>query len=136
MRNRAGGQAFVEWALALTLLSLAVIGAASIGMFLLPFALLALALAYRRNRAWPEALLGGFTGAGIICLYMAYRSRSYSPCAAEPTRIQVFAGEHVTRYSCGGFEPMPWLVVGALLTIAGCVGYLVTRRTRLNAAAA
>ena len=134
MRHRGGWQAFAEWALALAFLAFAVIGAASIGLLLLPFALLALALAARRNRAWPEAL-GGLTGIGSICLYVAYISRAYSPCPAGPTRIQVFAGDHVERYSCGGFEPMPWLTAGILLTAAGCVGYLVSRRRRLAAAA-
>jgi hypothetical protein len=36
-------------------------------------------------------------------------------------------GEH---FSCGGFDPMPWLAIGALLTAAGFVGYLVSKRPR------
>lgn len=135
MRIQGGWRAFAEWALAVALLSFAVLAAASIGMLLLPFALLALALAARRNRAWPEARLGGLTGIGSVCLYMAYISRAYSPCPAQPTRIRVFEGDHVNRYSCGGFEPMPWLAAGLLLTAAGCVGYLISRRTRLDGGA-
>ena len=132
MRDRGGWQAFAEWALALALLSLAVIGAASIGVLLLPFALLALALAARRNRAWPEALTGGLTGVGSICLFVAYINRAYSPCPTGPNRIRVVNGDH---FSCGGFDPRPWLTVGLLLTAAGCVGYLVSRRTRVAAPA-
>jgi hypothetical protein len=132
MRDRGGWQAFAEWALALALLSFAVIGAASIGMLLLPFALLALALAARRNRAWPEALTGGLTGVGSICLFVAYINRAYSPCPTGPNRIRVVNGDH---FSCGGFDPRPWLTVGLLLTAAGCVGYLVSRRTRVAAPA-
>lgn len=134
MRNRRGWQSFAEWALALALFSFAVIGAASIGMLVLPFALLALVLVARRNRAWPEAPTGGLTGVGSICLLVAYKSRAYSPCPTGTIRVQVAKGEH-EHFSCGGFDPMPWLTVGLLLTAAGFVGYLVSRRTRLAAAA-
>jgi len=130
MRNRGGWPAFAEWALAMALLSFAVIGAASIGVLVLPFALLALALAARRNRAWPEAPMGGLTGVGSICLLVAYINRAYSPCPTGPTRVRVVSGGH---FSCGGFDPMPWLMVGLLLAAVGCVGYLVLRRTRAAA---
>ena len=132
MKDRGGWLAFAEWALALALLSLAIIGAASIGVLLLPFALLALALAARRNRAWPEAPTGGLTGVGSICLFVAYINRVYSPCPTGHNRVRIVNGDH---YSCGGFDPMPWLTVGLLLTAAGCVGYLVSKRTRAAAPA-
>jgi len=135
MKDRGGWLAFAEWALALALLSLAVIGAASIGVFLLPFALLALALAARRNRAWPEAPTGGMTGVGSICLFVAYTHRAYTPCPTGPIRIRAETGYH-GPFSCGGFDPTPWLAVGLLLTAAGCVGYLISRRTRVAGLAA
>ena len=134
MRNGSGWQAFAEWALAGALLVFAAIGAASIGMFVFPFAVLALVLAARRNRAWPEAPAGSPTGVGSICLFVAYVSRAYSPCPEGITRFQVAPGESGS-FSCGGLKPMPWLIAGLLLTAAGLVGFLVRRRTRLAATA-
>ena len=135
MGKRVGWWAFAEWALALALLGFALIALASIGMFIFPFALLAIALAARRNRAWPEGAMGGPTGVGIICLYVAFVQRGYSPCPEMPIRIRVYPGERGS-FSCGGLQPLPFLTVGLLLVLAGVVGYLVLRRRRLAAVAA
>jgi hypothetical protein len=135
MANRVGWQAFAEWALALALLCVAVIGAASIGIFILPFALLAIALAARRNRAWPEGATGGLTGVGTSCLYVAYVQRAYFPCSEMPIRFRVYPGESGS-FSCGGLHPVPFLTVGLLLVVAGVVGYLVLRRRPLAAVSA
>ena len=133
MGNRVGWRAFAEWALALALLSFAVIALASIGMFIFPFALLAIALAARRNRAWPEGATGALTGVGAICLYVALVQRAYSPCSEMPVRIRVYPGESGS-FSCGGLEPLPFLAVGLVFVVAGVVGYLVLRRRSLAVA--
>jgi hypothetical protein len=122
MRNRSGWNSFAEWALALALLSFALIGAASIGRFVFPFAIVALVLAERRNRPWPEPLMGGLVGIGAVLLFVAYRNRNYAPCPPGRFPMRLAHGEH---FSCGGFDPMPWLAIGALLTAAGFVGYFV-----------
>jgi uncharacterized membrane protein len=124
MRDRTGWQSVGEWALAGGLFALALIGIMSIGVFVLPFALLAFVLAERRNRPLPEAPLGASIGAGSVCLFIAYRNRGYSPCP-QSGRIHLAPGEH---FSCGGFDPTPWLVVGGLLVAAGLVGHVVFRR--------
>jgi hypothetical protein len=134
MRNGSGWQSFAEWALAGALLSFAAIGAASIGMFVFPLAVLALVLAVRRNSAWPEAPAGALTGVGSVCLFVAYVNRAYSPCPEMPIRFRAEIGYH-GPFSCGGFKPMPWLIAGLLLIAAGLVGFLVRRRTRLAATA-
>jgi hypothetical protein len=125
MRDRTGWQSFAEWALALALLSFAIIAAASIGMFVFPFAIVALVFAERRNRSWPEPLMGGLVGIGSVLLFVAYRNRHYAPCPPGRFPMRLAHGEH---FSCGGFDPMPWLAVGALLTAAGLVSYLVSMR--------
>jgi hypothetical protein len=136
MEKRVGWRAFAEWALALALLAFALITLPSIGMFIFPFALLAIALAARRNRAWPEAATGGPTGVGTICLYLAFVRRGYSPCPEMPIRIQIHPGESGSgSFSCGGLQPLPFLTVGLLLVAAGVAGYLVLRQRRLAAAA-
>ena len=128
MSNRTGWEPFAEWALALALLTVSVLGAASIGIFVVPFALLALFLAGQRNRAWPE-LLGGLVGVGSVLLYVAYRNRNYLPCPVGPMRV--LKGQH---FSCGGFDPTPWLALGLLFVASGFAGYLVFRRTVVPAA--
>ena len=133
MGNRVGWQAFAEWALGVALLSVAALGAASIGVFILPFALLSLVIVARRNREWPEAT-GGLTGIGIICLYVAFVSRGYTPCPTMPIRYRVLEGTRGS-FSCGGPEPMPWLAIGLLLTVTGIVMYGISRRRSLTAAA-
>ena len=129
MSRRSGWQALAEWAIAFALISLVVIAAMSIGMFILPFAAVALGFAGTRNRAWPEAAMGALVGVGTACLFVAYRNRSYAPCPQGPMRLAW--GQH---FSCGGLDPTPWLVVGAVTIGAGIIGYLAARHTRLDTA--
>jgi hypothetical protein len=133
MRNRSGWQSFAEWAFALALLSFALIGAATNGMFVFPFAIIALVFAERRNRPWPESLMGGLAGVGSVSLFVAYTNRDYAPCPPGRFPMKLSHGEH---FSCGGFDPMPWLAIGALLTAAAFIGYFVSKRTHSAAAAA
>jgi hypothetical protein len=132
MRNRGGWQSLAEWAIALALLTFALVGAATIGMFVFPFAVVALVLAERRNRPWPESLMGGLVGIGSVFLFVAYRNRDYTPCPPGRFPMTLARGEH---FSCGGFDPIPWLAIGAFLTAAGFVGYFVSKRTHFAAAA-
>lgn len=126
MRDRTGWKSLGEWILALGLAALAVIGAASIGMFVLPFAIVAMVFALRRNRAWPEAPLGGVIGVGFVCLFVAYRNRAYAPCPPEGIPVRLNSVEHL---ACRGLNPIPWLTIGVLVAALGVVGYVVFRRT-------
>jgi hypothetical protein len=132
MGSRVGWRAFAEWALGVALLSFAVLGAASIGVFILPFALLSLLIVARRNREWPEAM-GGLTGIGGVCLFVAVGKWDYTPC---PTGIVLYSAleRYHGRFSCGGSGPMPWLAIGLLLTVTGIVMYWIARRRSLVAA--
>jgi hypothetical protein len=83
----------------------ALLAAASIGIFVLPFALLAVVLCSRRTRARAE-LLGALVGAGAVCGAIAWIQR-------EP----------------GGFHAGHWLIAAVVLAVAGIAGYaLVGRR--------
>lgn len=121
-----GWKAFAEWALGVALLSFAALAGASIGVFILPFALLSLVIAARRNREWPEAT-GGLTGIGSVCLFVAFGKWDESPC---PTGIVLYSEleRYGGRFSCGGSGPMPWLAIGLLLTVTGIVMYWISRR--------
>src|SRR5262245_56432850 len=99
--KRTGWASLLEWTFAFALLALTLIGAASIGIFVAPFAIVAMAVTVRRNRDWPEAALGGLVGVGAVCLFIAYRNRGYSPCPPVGTTVRLSRGEH---FSCGGFD--------------------------------
>jgi hypothetical protein len=131
MSDRTGWQPFLEWAVALALVAFGVITAASIGLFVLPVAAIAVALAARRNALRPDAVLGGLVGVGAVCLFVAYRNRAYSPCPPNGVPTVLRVGEH---FSCGGLDPLPWLTAGALLTAAGLLGHAWVRRPHRAAA--
>ena len=118
-----------EWTIAFGLLTLAILGAMTIGMLILPFAIGALAFAARRNRGWPESTMGALLGIGTVLLAIAYGNRDYSPC---PGRIRLAPGEY---FRCGGRDPVPWLVIGLVLVVAGSVGYWAWRRVQRSGAA-
>src|SRR5215208_455167 len=124
--DRKGWRSLLEWAAAFALLALAVVGAMSIGIFVVPFAIAAIVLAARRNCRWPEAALGAFLGVGSLCLFIAFLHRDDSPCPAARTLVRVRPGE---RLSCGGLDPVPWLAIGLLLAAVGLGGYLLFHRT-------
>ena len=99
---RCGG--FWLWGLAGALVTFSLLAALSIGMFFVPFALLATWLAARSSRRWPE-LLGGLAGAALICLVIA-----------------------VLQRGPGGLDATPWLVAGAVLGALAVGGYALAAR--------
>jgi hypothetical protein len=122
MRSGPRWRSLFAWAVVLGLADLTLITAMSVGVFLLPVAAVVLVLVARRSHAWPESMLGGLIGLGAVCCFVAYRNRAYAPCLPAGTPIQLAAGERLT---CGGFAPMPWLAVGALLLLVGLATYLI-----------
>ncbi len=112
------------------LLSLAVVSIMSIGYLVLAGALILLRIVRRRNRARPEAAIGGLVGTGATCLFIAYLHRNDSPCPPGPVHMVVHRGDFG---SCGGFDPTPWLVVGLVLAVSGIVAYPILTRSRVAA---
>jgi hypothetical protein len=125
MDGRPSWQSLAHWTFALALLTFAVLGALSIGVFVLPFAVAAIVFAARRKRSWPEPYLGGVLGVATVCLYVAYRARNYTPCTPSGTAVRLGPGERLT---CGGLDPLPWLIVGGTLLTVGVIGYFLLRR--------
>ena len=121
--TRTGRRALVEWGTALGLVFLCVITMPSIGVFIGPLALAACWLASRRNRLWPEGPIGGAISAGFVCLLIAFLNRRSVPCLHGP--ITLGPGQHS---SCGGFAPIPWLVVGTALVAVGITSYVLVCR--------
>jgi apolipoprotein N-acyltransferase len=103
----AGCGRFWLWAVAGALITLSFVGAASIGLLVLPFAALATAFVARSTQQRAEAL-GLLVGAASICFLVA--------------GLQLGGGND-------GLDPRPWLVAGVLLAAIGTAAYaLVTRR--------
>jgi hypothetical protein len=122
--RQAGWLVFAAWVLAGALAVFSLLGAASIGLFIAPLAAIAIWLALRFGRAGPE-MLGMVSGAGAVCLLIAFLNRGTTPCT-EHARL-VSSGE--TEVSCGGLAPVPWLVAGLVLVAAGVVAYALIRRS-------
>lgn len=95
---------FGAWGLEGGLVSFSVMSAASIGLFVLPIALLGLVLLARAGAAGPQ-MFGALTGAALPIL--------------------VVAGLH---QGPGDLDARPWLMVGLVLVVAGFGGYIAARR--------
>jgi hypothetical protein len=98
---RTGWERFTVWTFAGTFFFFALASGFSIGLFLLPFALIALWLVARRGRIWPE-VFGVAAGAGLIGLLIASMSSSE--------------------------DAMPWLIAGFGLIAAASLAYALARR--------
>jgi hypothetical protein len=118
-----GWRWFCAWAVAGGLLAFALLSGASIGFLMLPFAAIAVWLVGRTARMWPE-ILGSLAGAGALCLAVAAANRDYVACPDGPITL----GPGEDSFSCGGLDPLPWLVVGVVLLVAGPALYALARR--------
>jgi hypothetical protein len=94
---------FGVWALEGALLAFSLLGAASIGLFVMPVAVLVLVVLARARAAGPQ-MLGALSGAGVPAL--------------------VVAG---LQQGPGDLDARPWLIVGLILVAAGVAGYVAVR---------
>lgn len=106
------------------LVGLTVAGAPSFGLLLLPLAVLAIAVASRRARSWPE-VLGAGEGAGAVLLLIAVLNRDNRACPNGHVLV-VPAGQRSAE--CGGWAPMPFLVLGLAVCIGAVLTYQVLAR--------
>src|SRR5829696_5742844 len=121
--RREGWLVFAAWVLAGALAVFSLLAAASIGLFIAPLAAIAIWLALRFGRAGPE-MLGMVSGAGAVCLLIAFLNRGTTPCTEQAD----LGSSAEIEVSCGGLAPTPWLVAGLVLGAAGTVAYALARR--------
>lgn len=114
------------WSISAALLVFAVLSAASIGLFILPAAIIALWWVARNARLWPEGL-GIFGGAGSVLLFVAFINRSSVPCPPGGSNVRLSLGE---AGSCGGRDPTPWLMIGTALVCISVIGHALARFRR------
>jgi hypothetical protein len=121
-----GWRSLLLWSCAIAGIAFSVVSAASIGIFVAPFAILFTLIMAPWARSWPEAPLGGFfIGPGVICLLVAILSLDYAPCPADP--ISLAPGQ---SFSCGGLDPAPWLIAGLVLVVVGLAVYYFFKAVR------
>jgi len=118
-----GWPGFALWAVAGGLLFLSLLTGLSIGLFILPLAVVAIVVAALRARGWREAV-GGVAGIGAVCLVIAFQSRDYNPCP-ESGVLTVPPGD--TSIECGGVDATPWLIVGIALVSVSVLAYVFIR---------
>ncbi|MDH3605735.1 MAG: hypothetical protein OER12_01925 [Acidimicrobiia bacterium] len=126
LEETVGWRAFLSFVLAGGLIVFGILGAASVGLFVLPFGMIlfGLSIAYApdtRDR-W-----GVLAGVGAIGVFIGVLNLNYQPC--DEGWVTVPPGED--SYSCGGFDGRPILAIGLLLIVVALIMY---RRARANAA--
>jgi hypothetical protein len=127
-RRTGGWGGFAVWALVGALFSLSFLGAASIGLFVLPAALVALGLTAVFIRAWPEGT-GVVLGVAALLLFVGSANLHSTPCPSSGSGTVHVGRPGEGTFSCGGWDPAPWLVAGIVL--AGIsVGFYVLARGR------
>lgn len=110
---------FVAWILVGAGYGFAAIGAASIGLFILPLPLIATAMLIRRPTTM-RSVPGLLAGVGIVALFVAYTNRDGPGDVCASTS---------TGSSCGQqWNPWPWLIAGAVLIALGIAWFLACRR--------
>jgi hypothetical protein len=124
-REGEGCRWFWAWSLVGAALCFSFLTGFSIGLFLLPLALLLLWLVLRLSPRFAESI-GAIAGIGFVLLLVAYLNRGSNPCPASGAHVA--ANTPGVEMSCGGFEPHPWLCAGLLCSIAAVLAYAVVRR--------
>lgn len=120
-----GWPAFAGWSLVGATLALSLVGIASIGLLVLPFALALLWLAYRYLAASTE-LLGLAAGAGLLGVIVGFINLDYyaGPCPDGQRRTENGIE------GCDGFSPVPWFVAGSLLVVGSAAAFAAMSRQR------
>ena len=130
-RGESGGQGsgcrwFWAWSLVGAGVGLSFLTGFSIGLLLLPFALVLLWLVLYRSPRWRESL-GFFEGVGFLLLAIAYLHRSDHPCAPSGA-LQIAPSSPGQSISCGGLDPHPWLYSGLVIAALAAIAYAVAQR--------
>jgi hypothetical protein len=110
---------FTAWLLVGAGFAVGIVGIASIGLFVLPLAVLATVLLVRRQHV-PSGLPGLISGLAVPLLYVAYLNR------AGPGSIctTVTGGQECNDE----WSPWPWLAVGVILFVLGVVVFIDRQR--------
>jgi hypothetical protein len=122
----SGCRWFWAWSLVGVALGFSFLTGFSIGLLLLPFALVLLWLVLYLSPRWPESI-GFFEGVGLLLLVIAYLHRGDRACPPNGT-LQIGPSSAGGSISCGGLDPQPWLYSGLVIAAFAAMTYAVARR--------
>lgn len=120
--NKPSWWTFFAWPVVGAALAVSVLGAMTIGLFVLPFAiagLLAL-LKWGGNR---KSGVGVISGLGLPFLYIAYLNRGGPGMVCGATSN---GGQECTQE----WSPWPWLIIGVVLVALGVTLFIRSRSER------
>jgi hypothetical protein len=118
---------FVAWVVVGACYGVALVGALTIGVFVLPIPVVLTILLAKRQPS-PHSALGLICGIGSPLLYVAYLNRSYGGPACPTSGTVSSLQPNVVHECIQNLDPLPWLAIGVALVLAGCVAFIVTDR--------
>src|SRR3954451_5570321 len=130
-RGRSGGEGrgcrwFWAWSVVGGALAFSFLTGFSIGLLLLPFALLLLWLVLYLSPRWPESI-GFIEGVGLLLLVIAYLHRDDRACPPSGS-LQLAPSSAGESVSCGRIDPPPWLYTGLVIAALAALAYSFARR--------
>jgi len=121
-----GWPATSVWALGFAIAAFAVASAMSIGLFVLPFAVIACGVAAWRCRALPEGAIGAGLGTGLVIFVIGLMN---SRCGALSLPFGI--GAHNYSFTgCGGINGTSWLPLAVALVVAAVAGQILMERRK------
>ena len=112
---------FGAWLLTGAAWALSLVAILSIGLFVIPLAIVATVLLARRT-SWRLGFSGLIAGPGAPLIYVAYLNR------AGPGNVCTAVARGTSCMQ--EFDPLPWLIVGLALATAGVVAFLIRTRSQ------
>jgi hypothetical protein len=123
----AGPPASLAWALGFALATFAAVGVMSIGILVLPFAVIVCGVAAWRCRALPEGAIGASLGTGFVLGVIGLMNPNHpEPCVRS---ITLRAGEQA-HLSCGGVNGTSWLPAALALVVVAFAGQILLQRRK------
>src|SRR6266540_951880 len=123
---RTGWRLFAAWAAAGGALAFTFLTAFTVGLLILPAAAgLLLWVAHSAPR--PTEATGFVAGVGTTLMLVAFLNRDYTPCPEHGVLSLPAGSPPGASVSCGGVDPMPWLILGGALTAFALLGYTAVR---------
>jgi hypothetical protein len=117
--DRPSWASFFAWPMIGAALSLSVLGAMTIGVFVFPFAIAGL-FALRKWGGNQKSSVGLISGAGLPVLYVAYLNR-------QGPGMVCGSYKNGGGYCTQEYSPWPFLIVGAILVALGVVLFIRLR---------
>ncbi len=120
----AGWRAASGWALGFAMATFAAAAVMSIGVLVLPFAVVACGVAAWRCRAFPEGVIGAGLGMGLVLFVVGLMNPTRPPCGATIT----FRSGDAASLGCGGVNGTSWLPLALALVAAAVASQMLMER--------